>query len=1186
MTKKIKLVAVALSLSFAGLQAQTPYFRYYKGEKQYFEVSPNKVLVQFAENTDTSVVKNITTRNTSMQVSDIKKAGYKDFSVVSFFGTDTANTQELIRQWKNKDSILYSGPVFVNQEGEDVAALTNQVIVRLKQISDYAVLQKSLESYNINNIRQVEFDSNVYLFNVNYVSEKDAMQISNELHETGLFDYVQPDLLFFVKYLGRNTIPNDIYFPDQWNLLNTGQYGGIPGMDIRATEAWSITTGDSNVIIAIFDNGVDAHPDLIDNLPLGYNSSGGDHGTACAGIAAAKGNNSQGIAGVAYNCKILPFTVGGGTSSSAFANLVDSALKKGVKVISISWKLSGAMGPPADTAICRAIAAGCVLVASSGNGNIYPVDYPAFDSNVIAVGAISPCGERKSPTSCDGEDWGSNYGSKLSLMAPGVLIPTADVVGWNGYNPQVALHPKNNGTILSNDYSDWNYTVWFQGTSSACPHVAGVAALMFSVNPNLTAKQVRNILERTARKVRPDLYTYKDTLGKNNGFWNNEMGYGLVDAYAAVYMAKYGVMPPPTAMISDTKDGTGIEPNPTSEAIWDSPDILVRHICDGGMEHQNPRQDSNCIYVRVKNPSAFISRGGEVVKLYWLKADTALAWGQWSNSTFPHLPMIEPIGTEQLPDISTNSEIVLKFLWTNVPNPTDYECIANDPRHFYLLARIESAGNPMTFPETTDLYDNVRNNNKIAWKHIIIKDSLIDLSIRDLKNDTGAESNPTKETTWVSPDIWVRHNPDGESEHQNPLQGQENTVYVRVKNVGNQTSTGNEHLEVFWSKAATSSVWTDHWNGVNTFFPGGPLIGDHIGTQNIPSLLPGKDTIIEFTWTVPNFNNYKGISPGMNVSNWHFSLLARIDANPYDPMTYTETADVYANAKNNNNIAWKNVSIVEVPTESGTIPEAVVGVWNVYNQVHPFHLEFKRDAKSVSLWDIEFITVKLDNVLYDAWIRGGSQNGKNINYIGNQTFQIIGKDAMLSNLIFLPNEFSLLNMQFLFQSFPSLPVEDPYPNDPPYPPVPPIPYLKDYAYHVIQTDAITDKVIGGHTFQVVETASYRGSSDTNKNTYTDRSDTTQLIPDSTKVELKPNKIVSVQPNPATDQITVVYELNEAQNASISISNYYFIGNSDNYVLDINSQSRTCNIQNYPTGVYVITLICDGQVADLKTFVKQ
>jgi subtilisin family serine protease len=157
---------------------------------------------------------------------------------------------------------------------------------------------------------------------------------------------------------------------------------------------------------------------------------------------------------------------------------------------------------------------GCIVVFATGNNNSSTVDYPAnLNDNIIAVGAMSPCGERKSLTSCDGDtDWGSNYGYSLDLVAPGVFIPTTTT------------------TMIG-------YTDEFSGTSAACPHVAAVAGLVLSKNPTLKHSQVKYVIESTARKVRPNLYTYSTTAGHPNGTWNNEMGYGLVDAYAAVQLA-------------------------------------------------------------------------------------------------------------------------------------------------------------------------------------------------------------------------------------------------------------------------------------------------------------------------------------------------------------------------------------------------------------------------------------------------------------------------------------------------------------------------------------------------------------------------------------------------------------------------------------------------------------------------
>lgn len=156
---------------------------------------------------------------------------------------------------------------------------------------------------------------------------------------------------------------------------------------------------------------------------------------------------------------------------------------------------------------------GCVITFATGNDNS-SVGYPANSNpKILAVGAISPCGERKSPSSCDGEGWGSNYGDEIDVVAPGVKIPTTSNTG---------------------------YTMTFNGTSSACPHVAGIAALVLSVNPSLTQSQVNDIIEQTAQKI--GTYSYIQKIDRKNGTWNKEMGYGLCNAYAAVIAAKSNIV--------------------------------------------------------------------------------------------------------------------------------------------------------------------------------------------------------------------------------------------------------------------------------------------------------------------------------------------------------------------------------------------------------------------------------------------------------------------------------------------------------------------------------------------------------------------------------------------------------------------------------------------------------------------
>jgi subtilisin family serine protease len=272
-------------------------------------------------------------------------------------------------------------------------------------------------------------------------------------------------------------------------------------------------------------------------------------------------NGDEGIADVAPDGKLIAISTDFGMDENmkrGIAAGINWAWKNGADVISNSWGNTALVGDYITDAIDSAVirgrnGLGCVVVFCTHNQDSY-ISYPATLPNVIAVGAISPCGERKRTGSdpqgdpCDTEeDWGSNYGPELDVVAPGVLISTTDNRegninnnGYKGYNPCTRLHLPGwgGGTLLEkeDEYDDQDYTIWFNGTSAATPHVAGVAALILSVNPDLTTQQVKDIIESTARNVGG--YDYQTTPGRHNGLWHIEMGYGLVDAYEAVKKAQ------------------------------------------------------------------------------------------------------------------------------------------------------------------------------------------------------------------------------------------------------------------------------------------------------------------------------------------------------------------------------------------------------------------------------------------------------------------------------------------------------------------------------------------------------------------------------------------------------------------------------------------------------------------------
>ncbi|MBC7653263.1 MAG: S8 family peptidase [Oligoflexus sp.] len=328
---------------------------------------------------------------------------------------------------------------------------------------------------------------------------------------------------------------------------------------MKVANVWNMGYTGTGVKVAVIDLGVDLnHPDLQANLLTGYdatgNNSGGapvydaynTHGTNCAGIIAEVQNNI-GAVGIAYNAKIIPIRFGivdppsvnpNGyitTSDTWESNCFNFAVSNGADIISNSWGGGGSPSSQLNAAILNAATngrggKGAIVLFSAGNNN-NAVSYPASNPNVIAVGASSMCDTRKRSSnnpslvnpgvtpdplgvSCDDEFWwGSNYGTNLDIMAPGVKIATTTLPSGSDYS----------GAYVTN----------FNGTSAACPNTAAVAALILSANLNLTGQQVRNILESSADKVGG--YSYQSNIsGQPNGTWSSDAGYGRVNACTTI----------------------------------------------------------------------------------------------------------------------------------------------------------------------------------------------------------------------------------------------------------------------------------------------------------------------------------------------------------------------------------------------------------------------------------------------------------------------------------------------------------------------------------------------------------------------------------------------------------------------------------------------------------------------------
>jgi thermitase len=310
--------------------------------------------------------------------------------------------------------------------------------------------------------------------------------------------------------------PNDPKFALQWNLQR-----------IKAPEAWQIVRGDPSVVVAVIDEGVElAHPDL-DVHSMSWNASNdtadgsptGNHGTACAGIVAARLDNNLGVAGVAGGAKVMAIA----TETWADVDIAEGlyfAADSGARVVSMSFGVYPEWGvwdfDLIRDALQHAYDEGLLLVAAAGNEDSPVSRFPGSDSRTLCVGGSNRSDERKRIGDASAESWwGASYGPDVDVVAPALQIPTTDRLGADGYTPD--------------DYVDT-----FNGTSAATPHVAGLGALMLSLNPQLDNVQTRHLIERTCDKISPNKYPYRNVATKPSGTWHEEVGYGRINAEKAV----------------------------------------------------------------------------------------------------------------------------------------------------------------------------------------------------------------------------------------------------------------------------------------------------------------------------------------------------------------------------------------------------------------------------------------------------------------------------------------------------------------------------------------------------------------------------------------------------------------------------------------------------------------------------
>jgi subtilisin family serine protease len=366
-------------------------------------------------------------------------------------------------------------------------------------------------------MKEVERIPNLDIYKAKIPSALSVEEMVSALGQNPDIEYAEPN------YIGHIAVtPNDPLYRFQWALANTGQEigtggpKGTSGADIKAPAAWEETEGNSNVVIAIVDTGVDTlHPDLQNKIK----SAGKDfvnndndatddngHGTLVAGIAAADTNNDTGIAGIAWNAKILPVKVIDKEGSGYYDWIVNGirwAVDNGASVINLSLGGEDAADSLRD-AVKYAHDKGVVVAAAAGNNGtavVYPAAYDAF---VLAVAATDYNDARAAF---------SNPGPEVDVAAPGVRV-AGPVPTW--------FWTANGGSASDSPYA------FADGTSAATPHVAGLAALIKGLKSGLSTDDIMDIIRYSADDVNAAQHKGKD----------DYIGYGRINMSKALVPIK------------------------------------------------------------------------------------------------------------------------------------------------------------------------------------------------------------------------------------------------------------------------------------------------------------------------------------------------------------------------------------------------------------------------------------------------------------------------------------------------------------------------------------------------------------------------------------------------------------------------------------------------------------------------
>ncbi|MEE4256512.1 MAG: S8 family serine peptidase [Bacteroidales bacterium] len=524
------LLTFILAISFLSIYSQTingfgkDSYSFMDGDELIeAKADYSKAYIVFSADLQKSTINDIVDRHPAFAISqaDYPWPNHRMLVMDPAIAKNASEAEAYLEEIRSEPDVLSVYPALL-RDGETAYA-DNTLLLNLPSEEAYPrTITELIEPYEGLIVEEIDLlRTKTYV--VSLPSDVNIFRVAVAMKQDSRIIYAQPNLQF-TGYLGL--IPDDPRFDDQWFLDQASD------ADIDAPEAWDITTGSTDISVAVIDgHGFDMdHVEMVgkyispfdavldNNDPAAVNSLE-NHGTPCAGLIGALTNNGTGVASVGFNTTVVPIRIGfnfnGGSFQTTEVILIracEHVMTSPYDIVAVSnsysmgsWSnIQGIRDAFANMRTDSRSGLGCVVLASTGNENAFnSVGYPSHFAHVVGVGSSNRFDARSSF---------SNYGDSTDVVAPGSDTWTIDRMGSLGY------------TLY--DYYEFN------GTSASCPIASAVVALIASVNPAYTWQELQNRLCATCDKIGG--YSYGNDPNYPYDTWNLQVGYGRVNAFNAV----------------------------------------------------------------------------------------------------------------------------------------------------------------------------------------------------------------------------------------------------------------------------------------------------------------------------------------------------------------------------------------------------------------------------------------------------------------------------------------------------------------------------------------------------------------------------------------------------------------------------------------------------------------------------